>query len=301
MKYEMEKRTAVIVVTYNRCQILLECIRALLSCDGKKDILLIDNASMDGTQEQIKNYQKRKDFYYYNTGKNLGGAGGFYYGIKKAMEKEYDYFWLMDDDTIVEKTALTELLHADAVLRGKYGYLSSVAMWTDGSCCRMNHHELTKDWEAQKQYLSEGMIKINKATFVSFFVKRDVVENVGFPIQEYRIWGEDTEYSLRIAKHYPCYLVGRSKVLHKMKKNESANILRETEPERIERIYYSIRNDVCTYRRMDRKEFFRLTLQSVYYLIRLLFEKRSYRLKRIRILLKGYFSGLFFFPFIEVI
>lgn len=48
-------------------------------------------------------YIDQKTIFYFNTGRNLGGAGGFNFGVRKAYEAGYDYIWLMDDDTIVEK------------------------------------------------------------------------------------------------------------------------------------------------------------------------------------------------------
>lgn len=36
---------------------------------------------------------------YENTGENLGGAGGFNFGIRRAYEAGYDAIWIMDDDT----------------------------------------------------------------------------------------------------------------------------------------------------------------------------------------------------------
>lgn len=76
------------------------------------DILIIDNASTDGTYEYIKDLLNDARILYFNTGANLGGAGGFSYGIRLATEKGYSYCWIMDDDTIAEKDALSELIVA---------------------------------------------------------------------------------------------------------------------------------------------------------------------------------------------
>ena len=42
----------------------------------------------------------RKNVKYINTGSNLGGAGGFSFGIKQAVQQKYEYLWIMDDDTM---------------------------------------------------------------------------------------------------------------------------------------------------------------------------------------------------------
>ena len=101
-----------VVVTYNRKELLKECIENLLLSDTKCDILVVDNHSTDGTEKSIYEYIQRKDIVYWNTGSNLGGAGGFSYGIRKAIEMGYDYVWLMDDDCMVHRDTLTEFVKA---------------------------------------------------------------------------------------------------------------------------------------------------------------------------------------------
>ena len=139
------KRVGTIVVTFNRKKMLKECIEALLKQSyDNQEILVIDNASTDGTREEIaKLLGAGHDFgnmelIYQNTGANLGGAGGFQYGVRWAVEHGYDYIWLMDDDCIPETGALAALLAAWENLGGKCGWLSSKVLWKDGSLCTMN-------------------------------------------------------------------------------------------------------------------------------------------------------------------
>ena len=135
-----------IVVTYNRKKLLEECILALKSQENfKTDILIIDNASTDGTEEMVKK-KFSNDVIYQNTGSNLGGAGGFNFGIKKSFDlgKEYDYLWVMDDDTIPKKDALFEILKIVEKDK-KFGFISPKTLWTDGSLCLMNKQKTLED------------------------------------------------------------------------------------------------------------------------------------------------------------
>ena len=102
------KEKVAIVVTYNRRDLLIECVNALLNQTEQVDIMVIDNASTDGTEGALQGYRDQKHVQYINTGKNLGGAGGFNFGIRKAYEQGYKYFWIMDDDTIPAENALQE-------------------------------------------------------------------------------------------------------------------------------------------------------------------------------------------------
>lgn len=113
-----------IIVTFNRRNLLAKCLRAVLHQEGILcDVLVIDNASTDGTGTYIQNtYGERKDVIYINTGKNLGGAGGFKVGIREAVTRGYTYVWLMDDDTIPERNALVRLLEAGRKLGDQWGF-----------------------------------------------------------------------------------------------------------------------------------------------------------------------------------
>ena len=132
-------KIGIIIVTYNRCAILKECLEKI----GKQtypgyEIILVDNHSTDETEAYIKSINLSKEkIHYYRLEKNYGGAGGFNFGLKKAIEKGYDYFWLMDDDVICENDSLKELLKVSDKIK-PYGYLAGNVLWTDREVCRMN-------------------------------------------------------------------------------------------------------------------------------------------------------------------
>ena len=137
------KEVVAIVVTYNRKEFLKKSIKALLEQERAElcDILVVDNASTDGTRDEILELINSRKIIYANTGENLGGAGGFNYGVKEALKLGYKYMWLMDDDCIVYKDSLNELLIADKQLNGKYGFLSSVVLWRDGTVCKIKNYK----------------------------------------------------------------------------------------------------------------------------------------------------------------
>ena len=79
-------KVAAVVVTYNRIELLKECLEALEKQNYPCDILVVDNASTDGTEEYISALiNKYKNLYYQNTGANIGGAGGFNFGMRWAV------------------------------------------------------------------------------------------------------------------------------------------------------------------------------------------------------------------------
>lgn len=294
------ERIAAVVVTYNRKELLLQCIQHLLTQQGAVcDVLVVDNASTDGTAQALEQMTSPRLFYR-NTGENLGGAGGFNFGIKWAAEAGYDYVWIMDDDTLPQPDALVQLWNAHERLNGQYGFLSSVVLWKDGKECRMNRQKIKKSFYEHVELLQYGIVQIEQATFVSLFFPISVIQKVGLPIREYFIWGDDIEYTRRISvrNEIPCYMAGKSIVIHMMQNNTGSNIATDV-PERIERYRYAFRNENYTYRQEGLRGVAYYLAKCGLNLIRIITQAKSHRLKRIGVLLGSMVRGIAFCPKVE--
>ena len=293
------KKVAAVVVTYNRKDLLLENVQSLLGQTfSDVQIIIVDNNSSDGTQDVLQQFIERKQILYFNTGANLGGAGGFSYGIRLAAEAGYEYIWVMDDDCIPQETALEVLMEKDQQMEGKYGFLSSKVLWKDLSICNMNKKRET--FTRKVKHFDHKLIPAVIASFVSLFLKAAVVKEVGLPIKDFFIWTDDWEYTRRISRRYPCYVVPESVVVHKSMSNIGANIYNDSY-ERLERYRYLYRNDVYLYRREGLRgflyEFFRLNG----HIIKVLLRAENYKWKRIQIIVGATISGFKFRPAIEYI
>jgi rhamnopyranosyl-N-acetylglucosaminyl-diphospho-decaprenol beta-1,3/1,4-galactofuranosyltransferase len=185
----MDKVIAV-VVTYNRQLLLAHCIDALRKQTRKIDkILVINNGSTDHTELWLR-HQEDIEFI---TQENVGGAGGFYRGIKTAFEKSYTWIWLMDDDGYPKEDALEMLLEGDneeLCLRNcsvinKEDKKSFV--WKTGNYSTLDEVENT-------------VIKNVAHPFNGTLLHRKIIERVGFPKANLFLWGDETEYYYRIIR-----------------------------------------------------------------------------------------------------
>ena len=297
MPQNIEKHAvAAVVVTYNRLALLKECVRALRAQTRACDILIVDNASTDGTAEWL---EAQPGLFSRNTGGNLGGAGGFNYGMRWAVEAGFDCVWVMDDDTLPKADALEKLLEADGLLKGDYGWLSSVALWTDGSECKMNRQKLKKSYYDYSPLLKYGLVQAEQATFVSLFLRRETILRVGLPIREFFIWGDDIEFTRRIAvrAETPCFLVGGSQVVHATKNNGDSNIALD-DPTRMERYFYAFRNETYLYRQEGLKGILYCTARRGRDLLRIIANGKP-RALRLSALAKGILAGFQFDPKVE--
>ena len=290
-------KTAAVIVTYNRKELLKQCVEHVFDQKPEvPDIHIIDNHSTDGTREALQPLIDAGRIDYTDTGSNLGGAGGFSFGIRRAAEKGYDRIWVMDDDCMPEQGALAALLQAERDLNGEYGFLSSRVLWKDGSLCDMNlqRKTMTKDLRGFDRRLQPVVM----ASFVSLFLRREVILELGLPIKEFFIWTDDWEYTRRISRKYPCYAVADSTVVHLSKSNIGANIATES-AERLDRFDYLYRNDVYLYRREGLRGFVYEAVRLSGHCLRVLLKAKDHKTERLRKIIGGTRKGLSFSPPIE--
>ena len=193
-------RLAAVVVTYNRKQLLVECLRALLRQTVCIDrIFIINNASTDGTNE----YLEEQGLLSYasinleNMNQNEGGAGGFYRGIKNAYDSGFDYVFLMDDDGYPAEDCLEKLLanrqanHCLGALVVDKDNPTRLAfpLRLSGSARVIDNVD-----EAVVQPVLTGVM----VPFNGVLLDRDLIERFGYPRADYFIWGDDMEYIWRL-------------------------------------------------------------------------------------------------------
>ena len=101
-----EPLISVIIVNWNGKSILKDCLVAITKVNYiKLEILLVDNASVDGSLEFVKkNYPSIKVFV---NKENLGVGGGFEVGLRKVKGQAV---LLLNTDAIIQKNLLTNLV-----------------------------------------------------------------------------------------------------------------------------------------------------------------------------------------------
>src|SRR4030042_4550347 len=103
------KKVAIIIVNWNGKDNTVNCLNSLKQADKHKNIsvmtVVVDNGSADDSVAVIR--KNHSGVMLLETGKNLGFTGGNNFGIKYALDRGTDYFWLLNNDTVVDKSVFT--------------------------------------------------------------------------------------------------------------------------------------------------------------------------------------------------
>lgn len=179
-----------VIVTYNRKELLSQNIEMLLKQTMTVDsIIIVDNCSSDGTYEYLKNCGwTTEPFLYLKTETNIGGAGGFYTGVKAAYEAGADWIVLMDDDGRMADEHTMEILYRAARKlydenRGERKlFVNALVQKGELLSFKIDHmYTVVEAMMAAKNGLIEGAANPFNGTLIS----RELVSDIGYPKKEF--------------------------------------------------------------------------------------------------------------------
>jgi len=222
----------IIIVTWNKKKYVLDLLAAVNTLEYPKenlDILVIDNASTDGTVDTIK--QDYPDINLICNKENIGGTGGFNTGLSWAFEQpleKYKYLWLLDNDVLVHQRALTELVNLleakpDIAVAGstmmqldypwRINEMGAFIDRSNGLLVLNRHLEKIPAWQGRSaeellnididlsKYLMhcQPYMDIEYVAAASLLIRADVAREAGL-WRDYFIHFDDVEWCLRIAE-----------------------------------------------------------------------------------------------------
>ena len=253
-----------VVVTYNRRELLLESLAAVLAqTRAPEKVIVVDNASEDGTAAAVRD--QFPSVHLAELRRNSGGAGGFAGGMALALAGGADLIWLMDDDTVPEPGALGALLDArDRMAAQPRGaarpagpagaaqpaagrppaLVASQVLWTDGREHPMNTPR-RKPFAAKAERLAAaavGCVPIRSASFVSILVDAAECRRRGLPRADYFLWNDDFEFTTRLLRGNIGLLCAASVVVHKTRTFGSTDV----DPG--DRFFYEVRNKIWMFK-----------------------------------------------------
>lgn len=222
MNMEKVPKVSIVVPSYNRKKDLLECLGSIRENKYPNlEVLIALNGCTDDSEKAVR--AAFSEFKVISSKKGLGSAKATNFGIKH-ISKDSDYLFLLDDDTVLEKNAISELVNAinnkpeygAATAKILYFENPKIIQWAGCSVGLytginyMNHG--SDDGRFDKLIDTEGGIG------GTGLIKMETVKKIGFYYDEaYYYYYEDPDYAMRIIKAgYKILYVPTSRIYHKI-------------------------------------------------------------------------------------
>ena len=243
-----------VIVTYNRLEKLKKCLASYENQSYPPDrILVIDNASTDGTKEFLEQWENSRESTFsrmiVHNPVNRGGAGGFSEGIRMMADMEVDWIWAADDDAYLMPQCLENVCSFYSSLpeteKGRITAMCAKVVGRKGEVSTLHRRKIKRSYFRIKEHPVEDSqtdipVKIDLFSFVGVALRRAAVYEVGIPNGNYFIYFDDSEYALRIGKLGDCFYLPGAVIVHDSREGE---ILRYSWKN-----YYMFRNKLYTYK-----------------------------------------------------
>lgn len=206
---------SIIIVNYNTKELTLDCISSVFQSetDYKYEIILIDNASEDGTVHAVR--QQFPEVIIIENDQNVGFSKANNQGIKRSAGR---YVLLLNSDTVVEKETLQIMVqymddHPDVGTSGcklvlpdgtlddacKRGFPTPLASFYYAFGFSKRHPNNPKYNQYKLTHLDPDQVhEVDCLVGAFMIVRRDVIEQIGGLDEEFFMYGEDIDWCYRI-------------------------------------------------------------------------------------------------------
>lgn len=225
------KKVFIILLNYKGYEDTMACIKSLRKVEYENyNVVIVDNFSNDGSYEKLK--VENPECIVLQADENKGFSAGNNIGIRYAMEHGADYVMLLNNDTEVKSDFLKKMIEASdddtVVTPSIYFYSEPNEIWyADG---RINYSRCTvsNGNDRESKYC-------NYASGCCLLMPRKIIEKVGYWAEEYFMYYEDMDYSIRILQNgFKIFYNKDAVVYHKV--GRTAGIKSKLS------IYYNVRN-----------------------------------------------------------
>lgn len=229
-------KVAIIILHYLKQEMTLKCLESVERLEKREFGLQIIVVNNNPQEDLTKLRGKFSQFEFIKTSENLGFCGGNNFGIKKALKEGADYVLLLNNDTILDKDCLVQLIKVANLIDkgGVFGLKIHFAPGYEFHRDRYSPLDQGKviwyaggkiDW--QNVLLSHRGVdevdrgkydKVCQTDFVSgcsMLIRRETLEKIGLLDEKYFLYLEDADFCVRAKRAgFKILFVPQAKVWH---------------------------------------------------------------------------------------
>ncbi|MCN4144473.1 MAG: glycosyltransferase family 2 protein [Thiohalomonas sp.] len=192
----------VILVNYNNSDDSIECLTSLMTIvNTEMKVIVVDNHSVLEQCYILKSYiEQFSNIELIENNKNSGFSGGCNTALKEVLQKEnYDYIWLLNNDTIVTPETLSPMIETiqNNPLIGVCG--SQILDYSDKNKVQSLGGTINPFFSTTKHITcATKLTRLDYIVGASILINKNCIKSVGLLSEEYFLYYEDVDYSLRV-------------------------------------------------------------------------------------------------------
>ena len=163
---------------------------------------LTENSILDKSNELLES-----DFVLIKANENKGFAAGNNIGIKYALKLGFDYVWLLNNDTVIDNKALTELVEF-ASIDIRYGIVGSKLVYYDNPDTIQALGGSLNKFFGYTNHIKEGAkvsekfndIEIDYVVGASMLISNGFINDIGLLDEDFFLYYEELDLAIR-GKH----------------------------------------------------------------------------------------------------
>jgi GT2 family glycosyltransferase len=217
-----QKKIYIIIVNYKGKNSLITCLKSVYTSDYlEKEVVVVDNASRDGSLELAKEQFTRTHFII--SEKNRGFAAGANLGIRFALERTADYILLLNNDAKLERKTLSNMMRfaeklGPSIVSPKIVFPHGKEWFSGG---RINWMRFRSEHRVGKERFKKGE-DLEYVPGCAMFIEKSIFSAIGLFDEQFFLYYEDVDFCFRAhKKKFPIRVLLTEKVFHEEKSEKN--------------------------------------------------------------------------------
>ncbi len=205
-------KIGIIILHFGDINFTINLVKSIFESNYKNfEILIVDNGSKTFDKNLFFNKDK---IFILELKKNLGFASGINAGLK-FFQNKVDYFFILNNDTIIEKNTLDSFLTAassnsECIIAPVIYKLGTETPIEFGGILEIN-----KMYFKDLKKVPDVFRKVSYLTGACLFFSKECFEKMGFIPEEYFMYSEDMDYCIIAQKkNIPMFVLPATKIYH---------------------------------------------------------------------------------------
>jgi GT2 family glycosyltransferase len=218
----------VVTINYNHAIDTIKCLESILESKYNNiEVIVVDNGSSEYDFQILNSYCSNSDkLKLIRLYANKGYVGGVNFGLANASESQPDYYLIMNNDTIIDKEAVFELvrvakMHNDnCIVSGKVynmdepDTLQYIGQWCKNSQ-KLDYPPFVKESREKDVGQYENEIELGMADDIFWLLPHKIQDKIGYYSTDFFLYGEQNDYALRVLHHgFKLIYTPKAKIWH---------------------------------------------------------------------------------------